>query len=624
MKSYVEMAASLAFAVFVFVAPRDSQAAQEQPVRPNILWLTSEDNGPHLGCYGDDYATTPNIDALASQGTIYLNAWSNAPVCAPARTTIISGMYPTCLGAEHMRSLADLPAGFHMYPRYLRDAGYYCTNNNKEDYNLEKRGPVWNESSRKAHWKNRKPGQPFFAIFNFTVTHESQIRKRPHTPVHDPNKVRVPAYHPDTPEVRQDWAQYYDNISEMDELVGQRLRELEQAGLADDTIVFYYGDHGSGMPRNKRWPYNSGLRVPLVVYIPKKFSHLASPDYEAGGESERLVSFVDLAPTLLSLAGVQPPEHFQGHAFLGQHQKPPREYVFGFRGRMDERYDLVRSVRDKRYVYIRNYMPHKIYGQHIEYMFQTPTTQVWKRLFDEQKLNEAQSHFWRTKLPEELYDLENDRDEVHNLANDPQYQEVKERLRVSLREWILDTRDVGFLPENEIHARSAGSSPYELGHNNARYPLEEILTTAETASSLDEQAIAKLRAGLEASDSAVRYWAVMGLLMRGEKAVQANHAPLQSRLADEAPSVAIAAAEALGRYGRPEDLDPVLKRLLALADLNHNSVYVSMMALNVIDVLGEKASPVRQDLARLPRKHNGIPGRMGNYVDRLLSDILSR
>jgi uncharacterized sulfatase len=257
-------------------------AAAMAAERPNVLWITSEDNGPHLGCYGDSYATTPNLDRLASKGMIYLRAWSNGPVCAASRTAIISGMYPPSTGSEHMRSQVRMPAGMRMYPQLLREAGYYCTNNSKEDYNLDKPGQVWDESSAKAHWKNRPPGKPFFAIFNHTMTHESQIRSRPYAAVHDPAKVRVPAYHPDTPEVRQDWAQYYDRLTEMDAAAARNLKELEEAGLAEDTVVFYYGDHGPGMPRCKRWPYNSGLQVPLIVYVPPKFKDLASRDYAAG------------------------------------------------------------------------------------------------------------------------------------------------------------------------------------------------------------------------------------------------------------------------------------------------------------------------------------------------------
>ncbi|MFT5130058.1 MAG: arylsulfatase A-like enzyme, partial [Rhodothermales bacterium] len=373
---------------------------------PNILWLTSEDNGPHLGCYGDTYATTPNLDALAAKSLRYLNAWSNAPVCAPARTTIISGMYPPATGSEHMRSNTALPPGFKMYPQFLREAGYYCTNTSKEDYNLAKPGQVWDESGRKAHWKKRKPDQPFFAIFNYTISHESKLRTRPHTQVHDPAKVRVPAYHPDIPEVRQDWAQYHDRMTEMDSQAGRALRELEAAGLADNTIIFYYGDHGSGMPRSKRWPYNSGLHVPLIVHVPEAWRALAPQDYSVGGSTDRLVGFVDLAPTLLSICGIKPPDYFHGHAFMGKDAAPAQPFAYGFRGRMDERNDLVRVARDQRYIYIRNYNPHKIYGQYIDYMFQTPTTRRWRELYDAGALKPPQTFFWETKPAEELYDLQ--------------------------------------------------------------------------------------------------------------------------------------------------------------------------------------------------------------------------
>ncbi len=401
----------------------------ENPPRPNVLWLTSEDHGPHMGCYGDAYATTPHVDRLAARGMLYTHVWSCAPVCAPARTTLISGLYATSTGGEHMRSMLPYPRGKPMFPQLLRDAGYYCTNNAKEDYNLASPGQVWDDSSGKAHWRKRPPGQPFFAVFNSVKSHESQIRARPHKPIHDPALVRVPAYHPDTPEVRQDWAQYYDQVSAADADAGARLAELDAAGLADDTIVFYFADHGSGMPRSKRWPYDSGLHVPLVVYIPDKFASRRPPDYKAGGHSDRLVSFVDFAPTTLSLAGVKPPEWMQGHAFLEKYQAPPQPFVYGFRGRMDERRDLVRSVTDGRYVYLRNYRPDLIYGQHVAYMFQTPTTRVWKQLFDEGKLSAAQQAFWKPKPPEELYDLTSDPDEVHNLAASPEHQQIKARLR---------------------------------------------------------------------------------------------------------------------------------------------------------------------------------------------------
>jgi uncharacterized sulfatase len=593
-------------------------AAEE---KPNILWITSEDNGPQLGCYGDTYATTPHLDALAKKGIIFRHAWSNAPVCAPARTTIITGMYPTSLGAEHMRSMVHLPSDIKMFPQYLREAGYYCTNNAKEDYNLYKPDGVWDDSSTKAHWRNRQPGQPFFSVFNFTTTHESQIRKRPHTPVHDPDQVRVPAYHPDTPEVRQDWAQYYDKITEMDRQVGQILAQLEEDGLAQSTIVFYYGDHGAGMPRSKRWPYNSGLHVPVILHIPEKFKHLAPAEYQTGGESRRLIGFVDLAPTVLRLAGITPPPHMQGEAFAGPHTTPNPRYQFGFRGRMDERYDLVRSVSDGRFVYIRNFMPHKIYGQHINYMFQTPTTQVWKRLFDEGKLPTAQAAFWESKPPEELYDLQSDPDETINLASDPQFESIRQTLNQELLQWQRDFRDVGLLPENEIHSRAEDSTPFQVGHNKKLYPLLRIQRIADLASNLRPDALPELHKALYDPDSAVRYWGALGILMRKTPAIEASQALLQKALSDPAPSVRIATAQALGQYGGKEDVALALPVLLALAPIDQNGVYLSMMALNAIESMGPRAQTIQDKLAALPQKAEGTHPRLAEYVPRLLEHL---
>ncbi len=599
-----------------------STARGEVVRRPNILWITCEDTGPQLGCYGDACSRTPNLDALAAKGMIYRTVWSNAPVCAPARTAIVTGVYPTSTGAEHMRSMTRLPGHMRMYPQFLREAGYYCTNNSKEDYNVEKPGAVWDESSRKAHWRNRRPGQPFFAVFNHLVTHESQIRKRPHTWQHDPAKVRVPAYHPDAPEVREDWAQYYDCITEMDALAGENLRELDAAGLADDTVVFFYGDHGPGMPRCKRSPCDSGLHVALIVYVPPKYRELAGRDYVAGGKSDRLVGFVDLAPTLLSLAGVRPPEWMQGRAFLGPHAAAGPSYLFGFRGRMDERYDLVRSVRDRRYVYVRNYMPHLPAGQHNAYMFETPTTRVWKRLFDEGRLTPAQAAFWGPKPPEELYDLQGDPDEVKNLARSPEHEEILRRMRGVLREQLLAVRDVGFLPEGEIHSRSKDSSPYEMGHDDQAYPLERILLTAETASSLAPEAVPALRTAMrEDRDSAVRYWGALGLLMRGRPCVEANAAELRKALTDDSPYVRAVAAEALGRFGAGADGKAALSELLRLADVRKQGVYVSIFALNALDRLGPAAAEAKDAIRSLPTSGPSVIDRMQSAIPRLLESI---
>lgn len=592
--------------------------------RPNFLWISSEDNGPHLGCYGDPNAVTPNLDALAARGLRYTRAWSNAPVCAPARTTVISGLYPPSTGSEHMRSETSLPDTMKMFPVYLREAGYYCTNASKEDYNLVKTGQVWDESSKKGHWKNRADGQPFFAVFNSTISHESQIRNKIDEAdrIHDPAKMRVPAYHPDTPEVRRDWAQYYDRLTMMDAELGGRLREIEEAGLAEDTIIFYWGDHGSGMPRNKRWPYHSGLHVPLIVHVPEKWKHLAPDDYASGGTSDRLVSFVDFAPTMLSLAGLEPKEWMQGSAFAGAFAAEAREFNYGFRGRMDERIDLVRSVTDGRYVYLRQYLPHRIYGQYIDYMFQTPTTRVWRGLFDEGKLNEAQSHFWQEKPAEELYDLESDRDEVNNLVASPEHAPVLERLRKAHADWEREIRDVGFLPEAEFHARSAGSTPYEMAVDPARYDFDAIFAAAQLASARRSEDVPAITELLKSADSGVRYWGATGLLIHGKRGYEAGQAALVKALDDPSPSVAIVAAEAVGHFGTEAEKEKALELLLGRANQETGNVYEAIPAAAALDYLGEIALTKREEIEALPRKPSKPVPRTDGYVGNLLKHIL--
>lgn len=592
------------------------------PERPNVLWITCEDMGPHIGPYGDRYAVTPNLDQLATRSLRYDVVWSNAPVCAPARTALVTGLYPTSTGSEHMRSMVRLPASFRLYPQVLREAGYYCTNNSKEDYNVESPGKVWDESSARAHWRNRKAGQPFFAIFNLQITHESNIRKRPHQLVHDPARAPLPAYHPDTPEVRHDWAQYYDNITTMDAQVGQRLQELEQAGLADDTVVFFYSDHGSGMPRGKRWAGESGLRVPLLIHFPAKLRHLAPAGYQPGGKTDRPVGFVDMAPTLLSLCGVKAPSYYQGRPFLGADAAKPERYLHGFRGRMDERYDLVRSVRDDRYVYLRNYMPHRPHGQYNAYQYETPTTRVWHELFRAGKLNAARARFWSPRAAEELYDLKSDPDEVKNLAADPAHRETLLRLRKAQQEHARRIRDVDILPEGELHARSASLSPYEVGHA-PDFPFERIFAAAELATRPEVDDLSRLRKMLADSDGAVRYWAATGFLIRGRSATGAARTELKRQLADTSLCARIPAAEALARYGSPEEVKAALDTLGALASPSENPYFVGIEALNVIDALDQIAAPLLPRVRELGKAVPTAHPRTRDYPLRLVEKIVA-
>jgi uncharacterized sulfatase len=429
---------------------------------------------PDLRCYGDEYSISPNIDRLAAQGVRYTNAFSTAPVCAPSRSAIITGMYPTTIGSLHMRSKAVPPVGVKAFTEYLRAAGYYCTNNSKTDYNFEAppnhRPPatVWDETSDTAHWRNRPDqSQPFFAVFNFVVSHESQVRvsdevyKRNTARLkpeefHDPAKARLPPYYPDTPLVRKDWARYYDNITATDYLVADVLRQLEEDGLAENTIVFFWGDHGRGLPRGKRWLYDSGLRVPLIVRWPGQI--------KPGTTNDELVSLFDLGPTALSLAGVPVPAHMQAQAILGPQKKTLRQFAFAHRDRMDEAYDMMRSVMGKQYHYIRNFHPDRPYAQHIEYMEEMPIMKEWRRTYKDhmnaldpnygKALNAAQLAFMAAaKPPEELYDVKADPHEIHNLANAPQHQATLKQMRAALEQWQKESKDLGLAPELELRER---------------------------------------------------------------------------------------------------------------------------------------------------------------------------
>jgi arylsulfatase A-like enzyme len=454
------MVTKVAFIIaMVFLTGGKAQAQRKtsgnQPL--NILWITCEDMSAHLPSYGDSTIITPNISNLAVEGVRYARVFSVAGVCAPSRAGLITGMYPTSFGANNMRTLQNIakevpyysvvpPPYVKTHSEYLRAAGYYCTNNVKTDYQFETPISAWDECSSEAHWRNRPKDKPFFAIFNFMITHESQIWSRNDEPLLvDPSKIKIPPIYPDTEIVRRDIARNYTNIMRMDEMVGKVLRELREDGLMDNTIIFFYSDHGSGLPFYKREMYDRGLHVPLIIRYPDKAG--------AGTWNDELISFVDFAPTLLSLAGIPIPGHMQGQAFLGdQKSKTPRRYVFAGRDRMDSEYDIVRAVRDKRYKYIRNYQPDKPLMQDIAYRKNIPMMNEILKLENEGKLNETQRlWFKKTKPAEELYDTETDPFELNNLADKPGYEAKLKELREAHEQWVRDTRDLGFTAERELY-----------------------------------------------------------------------------------------------------------------------------------------------------------------------------
>ncbi len=579
-----------------------SGAAAAGAGRPNILWISCEDTGPQLGCYGDPHAVTPALDRLAAQGVRYTRAYTVAGVCAPSRSGIITGMYPTTLGTHHMRCQATLPDFVRCFPEYLRRAGYYCTNNSKTDYNFPPPQSAWDESSGRAHWKNRAQGQPFFAVFNIVTTHESRLTYRgakydAETAAlkpdqrRDPARLTLPPYYPDTPEARRDWANYYEVITAMDYQAAARLKELEDAGLLEDTIVCFWGDHGVGLPRAKRWLYEDSTHVPLIVRVPEKFR--TGGQGRPGSAVSELVSFLDLAPTMLNLAGAPIPQHMQGRAFLGPNLTPPREYIFSARDRMDERYDMVRVVRDRRYRYIRNYEAHRPYAQHMATPEGGATMKELRRLKAAGKLPAAAEQFMAArKPPEELYDVEQDPHEIRNLASSPAHQQTLKRLRAVHEQWAVQTRDLGLVPEPEIAAREqAAGSRYAILRQPGAEKLIARLREAAGGANAERP--------LDDADAAVRYWGVVRLA--GETARER----LLAAMNDPAPVVRIAAARAVSNV-------PLLVR-----ELKSDQEWVRLHAALALDELGGKAGPAREALRAAARDAN-------NYVRRVAEHALSQ
>jgi N-sulfoglucosamine sulfohydrolase len=436
--------------------------------RPNIVWISNEDMSPKLGAYGDTMARTPVLDRLARESVRYTRAFTTAPVCAPSRAAIITGMYQTAIGAQHMRTTEDrvpeLPGPYlavppfyvKAFPEYLRAAGYYTSNRAKTDYQFGVPFTIWDGLGANAHWRNRADkSQPFFSVFNLEVTHESQIF--PSSParkgkplVTDPAEIQVPPYYPDTPAVREELARVYDNIADMDGQVGAILKQLEEDGLADSTIVFYWSDHGDGVPRAKRSLYDSGLRVPLMIRWPKALGSTVRP----GSVSDELVSFIDLAPTVLALAGAEVPAHLHGRVLVGPTAGPAPGFVFAARDRMDIEYDMMRSARDARFLYIRNFSPELPYAGHIIYRNQSAIMQEWLRLQAERKLTGPAALWMRTRRPaEELYDTLADPHQIHNLSTDPAHAATLARMRRELTGWMARIGDQGLINEPEMIQR---------------------------------------------------------------------------------------------------------------------------------------------------------------------------
>lgn len=619
--------------VLLLAVPAGSVLAQttesHSPARPNILWITCEDTSPLLGCYGDQFATTPNLDRFARQSVRYTSAFGYTGVCAPNRSCLITGVYPLRLGSQNMRSTTRLPDQVKCFTESLRDAGYYCSNNSKEDYNFKTPATAWDDSSRKAHWRGRQPNQPFFAVFNFTVCHQSQVfcseeKYRENTSRlndvqrHAPADVTIPPIHPDTPEFRREWAWHYDNVTAMDYQVGDVLEQLQQDGLADDTIVFFFSDHGTGMPSIKMFAWESSLRVPLLIRFPERWKGWAPT--AAGETCDRLVSFVDFAPTVLSLTSVPIPQSMQGIAFLGDQSGPPRSWIFGGKDRQAECFDMIRFVRNQRFQYNRNFRPELPFGQPMSYLWNHDSLHAWKRLHDEGKLSGPPARFFAASKPvEELYDVQRDPWQIHNLATDPAYREQLTLMRAKLADEMHKAGDLGLLPEGEMHRRAADSTPYEVARDPALNPIGQLLEAAWLANQRDRSRLPQLVKLLDDPDAAVRWWAANGLVALGKEAKAAETALIKTA-ADSSADVRVTVAEALHQIGNTDLAIQLLRDGLRDAD-----VFVRLQALNICQRIGTEASPLLDQIrdaeieSREHRDAASYVGRMVGYLPEKLA-----
>ncbi|MDG2383339.1 MAG: sulfatase-like hydrolase/transferase [Pirellulaceae bacterium] len=573
----------------VWASPAFSAAPSD---RPNVLWITSEDNGVSwVGCYGGTNADTPAIDQLAREGFRYTHCFDNAAVCAPTRSCWITGMYAISNGTQPMRSRNLIPHDvIKYYPDMLRKAGYHTSNPGKTDYNIGGRNDkaCWDYKRGKERygWRMRSPGQPFFAVVNIGDSHESRAHGDVSRVKKDPATMRLFAYHPDLPVIRKNYAKYAAAVENMDRKVQDTLDALKEDGLSEDTIVIYNSDHGGVMARSKRFLYSSGVHCPLIIRIPEKFKHWY-PAENPGMTVDRIVSFVDMPKTWLSLANAEIPNTFQGTIFLGDDTEQAPNYHVGFRERADERLDNVRMIRDGRFAYHKNYLPYAPAGQHLAYLWKAPATPAWERHHREGKTNAITGRFFRPRVSEEFYDNQNDFDNVHNLIDQPEHQTRIAKLKQALRQRQLELFDSGLLPEQMRNRRAAENeiTLYEMVRNPDLYPLETYLDAADLALTRNKQNLPTFVEWMSNDDEGMRWWGIVGLHLLAQDSEPAKPI-MASALTDDSHEVRMMAAWTLINLGQTEDAMACLQQLLFEGTSN------SIMLHNVLDWMGEPALPL--------------------------------
>ena len=560
-------------------------------LQPNILWITCEDLSPILGCYGDRVANTPNIDLFAQNAVRFTNAYASAPICTPARSSLITGVYASSMGTHHLRGVVPKSDKIKCFTEFLRERGYYCTNNVKEDYNFITPEEAWDESSDSAHWRNRKPGQPFFSVFNFMVTHQSQTRygieklNEINSTLDEkdrinPDDVEIPPYYPDTPIVRNNIASLYTQVHIMDKKFQEIINQLEEDGLRENTIIFFYSDHGTGLPRGKGYLHDTGIKVPLIIEFPEKYKHYSPA--KAGAFSDELVNFIDFPPTVLSLTGIDPPKYMQGNPFLGQYRKNSNDYVISIRDRRDEVLMFSRSIRTDKYHYIRNFLPHRPRMQRNFYSEITPIRQELRRLDNLGLLQSNEDWLMEDSVPvDELYDTETDPHELNNLAQEAEHLEIMELLKRNLFSWMVETKDLGLVPEHEMIEKSKDNAPYDTFSNN--FDPKPILDLVDKIGR-GKQHIDSFNFALQSKNPVYRYWGATGLAALGKNAVESKEL-LQSTLNDLVPYVRFAASEAICNIGYPRQGVEILSK-----GLDNESVVNQLHASQILMAVGENAN----------------------------------
>lgn len=574
-----------------------SLAAQD---KPNILWVTIEDTSPQfIGCYGNSDARTPVIDRLAKEGVRFTNAFSTGTVSSPSRSCIITGVKTYKAGTGNHRSNYPVPSFIKGFPYYLQKEGYYTTNNAKTDYNVANpqqfTKEAWNESSNNAGWWNRKPGQPFFAVFNYNESHQSRTMTQPYDwylenviaqlPQYDrigEDEFEMPPIYNDSPEMRKHFARVYNSISLTDNKIRELLGRLEKDHLTDSTIIFFYADHGEGEPRGKTNGINMGYRVPFVIWFPEMYKHL-SPWGTGGIVTDELIDFEDLAPTVISMAGGVVPDYLKGRILIGKNRSKPVDHLTLTADRSDNGIDMVRSVTDGRYFYSRNFLPFMPELRYIRYMEIGEIKQQMRKDLAENKLNPLQKSLFGDRPAEFLFDIENDIWETKNLANDPSYKSILEKMRMQLKDEMLLARDVLLLPEYEIGLISKETTPYEYRLWDKNFPVNEIYDAASLSGFRGKDYVSKQVGLLGSKNKIVRYWAIAGLRSQSAEDLKNYRSSIIKAMKDDYPPAAVTAAAIAWQQFEDRKAGDKLKEFLA-----DDNMDVALMAVNYLLYIDNK------------------------------------